>query len=95
MQSIDEGRCESMTQIGDAIKHERENLKWSQERLAREASKFSEKSIPTITVGNIERGTIVNPGIDKVGPIADALGVTVDHLRHFESSHDKSTTGAR
>lgn len=89
MQELDERGCENMSSIGDAIREERSKRGWSQEYLARKAD------VPTITLGNIERGTIKSPGIDKIGPIADALEVTIDYLRNAESGYDNSPNHAR
>lgn len=81
MQTISERRCENMSAIGEAVRQERLRRGWSQDELASNATEYSENRIPTVTVGKIERGEIKSPGIDILGPIADALGVTVDSLR--------------
>ena len=52
----------------------RNNKKWSQEKLAREAG------ISYQTLIKIERGNIENPKIETIIKLAKALGVSVDGL---------------
>ena len=60
--------------LGQRIKTHRVKLKLSQDKLARKAD------IPFSTLVKIEAGYTLNPSIDTVMKISDALGIGLDEL---------------
>lgn len=64
-----------MATLAENVKYYREKAGLSQDGLARKTG------ITTTGIGNIEQGRVMTPRLDKIGLIADALGVTIDDLR--------------
>jgi transcriptional regulator with XRE-family HTH domain len=62
------------TNLGRAIKVERERLGWSQYRLAEESG------VSRPTIANIERGDTEGPQVDTLKKLALAMGIDVDKL---------------
>lgn len=66
--------------LGEKIQKLREAKNWSQYQL-KEASQ-----VPQSSISRIEKGVLINPGIDTIRKLATALGVTTSELLEEEST---------
>jgi transcriptional regulator with XRE-family HTH domain len=71
---LERGRSMDVQRLGKRIEDLRQARDWGQQELSH-ASR-----VPVPTIYRIEKGTIPNPGIDKVVAIARALDVSVSEL---------------
>lgn len=69
-----------VSDLGIRVRRLRDDLGWSQEQLARAASRKGEASVSRGWLSQVESGEIAKPRADLLNQLARALNTTVDYL---------------